>query len=274
MDVTPTDRTAPNGARYAEYLQSAEWRRTRDEALRRAKWRCSECESKRDLQVHHRTYERVGHERPEDLVVLCVGCHEDEHPQEAEHDYVRHYLKIAQGLINDRKGFESISELSEVMKIFCARAHLPYNTERVWRALKVVLQREPKLVAPKVVQQFIRDQEWAPIGPDEARLLLRKYGMFDLPKRMQMPDARLFTEHQATKILALQLVNQEIQASIARCEALEAEHGDDVPPSSPVSERHGDMDLRQADGDRGGDSGGGDHRKAGDSPVAALRRAV
>lgn len=28
------------------------------------------------LHVHHRTYERLGEELPEDLVVLCEVCHE------------------------------------------------------------------------------------------------------------------------------------------------------------------------------------------------------
>lgn len=29
------------------------------------------------LEVHHRTYERLGNERPEDLVALCWCCHDE-----------------------------------------------------------------------------------------------------------------------------------------------------------------------------------------------------
>lgn len=31
------------------------------------------------LEVHHLTYERIGHEHPDDLIVLCPACHADVH---------------------------------------------------------------------------------------------------------------------------------------------------------------------------------------------------
>jgi len=32
-----------------------------------------------NLEVHHRTYERVGAERPADVIALCKACHEKHH---------------------------------------------------------------------------------------------------------------------------------------------------------------------------------------------------
>lgn len=32
-----------------------------------------------NLEVHHRTYERVGNERPADVIALCKACHEKHH---------------------------------------------------------------------------------------------------------------------------------------------------------------------------------------------------
>jgi len=61
---------------YAEYLLSSEWQARRQGALERAGHRCQLCYSKMRLEVHHRTYERLGHELPDDLVVLCDRCHE------------------------------------------------------------------------------------------------------------------------------------------------------------------------------------------------------
>lgn len=62
-------------AEYERYLQSDGWKEKRERALGRAERRCQLCYSPDDLEVHHRTYERLGHERDMDLTVLCGACH-------------------------------------------------------------------------------------------------------------------------------------------------------------------------------------------------------
>lgn len=59
---------------YETYLQSPEWAATRLRAFRQAKRKCAGC-GKRAEQVHHRSYERLGHEDDRDLVAVCDGCH-------------------------------------------------------------------------------------------------------------------------------------------------------------------------------------------------------
>jgi hypothetical protein len=61
------------------YLRSEHWRETRAAALERAEHRCQVCNSAKQLDVHHRTYERLGEERPADLTVLCRTCHDRHH---------------------------------------------------------------------------------------------------------------------------------------------------------------------------------------------------
>jgi 5-methylcytosine-specific restriction endonuclease McrA len=64
---------------YRDYLASPDWRTTVAAALRRAGHRCQVCNADRwfcRLEVHHRTYERLGREAPGDLIVLCRHCHE------------------------------------------------------------------------------------------------------------------------------------------------------------------------------------------------------
>lgn len=61
---------------YAEYLQTEQWQVKRLQALMAADHRCRVCNSPERLDVHHRTYERLGHEQPGDLTVLCRECHE------------------------------------------------------------------------------------------------------------------------------------------------------------------------------------------------------
>ena len=61
---------------YLTYLQSQEWKIRRNMALVAFDHRCAVCNSDARLEVHHRTYERLGYELPGDLVVLCADCHE------------------------------------------------------------------------------------------------------------------------------------------------------------------------------------------------------
>lgn len=67
------------GLNYQDYLQSAHWRQVRLEALDRAGNKCQLCSRKQTLEVHHNTYENLGCELPEDLIVLCDRCHAKHH---------------------------------------------------------------------------------------------------------------------------------------------------------------------------------------------------
>lgn len=77
---------------YVAYLGSPAWRATRKAALARAGDRCQfevpdpagamslpRCDKTKGLEVHHRTYARLGRELPEDLEVLCWPHHMVEH---------------------------------------------------------------------------------------------------------------------------------------------------------------------------------------------------
>lgn len=60
---------------YAEYLRSPHWQEVRKEALKRANYRCQVCNADKPLDVHHRTYERLGSELDADVIALCRDCH-------------------------------------------------------------------------------------------------------------------------------------------------------------------------------------------------------
>lgn len=64
---------------YEEYILSAAWAAKRLGALERAGCKCQLCRSDKRLHVHHNTYERIGDELPEDLIVLCKRCHKFYH---------------------------------------------------------------------------------------------------------------------------------------------------------------------------------------------------
>jgi len=65
---------------YAEYLRTPEWHYRRRQTIQAAERKCQNCRCYHHLlNVHHRSYERLGNEDPDDLVVLCEHCHLEEH---------------------------------------------------------------------------------------------------------------------------------------------------------------------------------------------------
>ena len=63
---------------YYAYLDSPEWSQRRKRIIKRDDAHCMLCSSDMDiLDVHHNTYERLGHERDTDLITLCRACHEE-----------------------------------------------------------------------------------------------------------------------------------------------------------------------------------------------------
>lgn len=76
-DVSRTDvRRNYSAMPYKEYLQTSHWKRLREEKLSNVGYRCQVCNrGGRILDVHHRTYERLGQELERDLTVLCRACH-------------------------------------------------------------------------------------------------------------------------------------------------------------------------------------------------------
>lgn len=60
---------------YLAHINSEKWRRIRLRILRLASYRCQRCKTAKAEEVHHLTYERLGHERDNDLQALCKPCH-------------------------------------------------------------------------------------------------------------------------------------------------------------------------------------------------------
>lgn len=51
------------------------WKEVSLQSYMRDGGRCRLCNSTADLHQHHRTYERFGYERLEDITTVCTKCH-------------------------------------------------------------------------------------------------------------------------------------------------------------------------------------------------------
>ncbi len=66
---------------YHAYLESMNWRNKARQCKENAEGRCQLCNNKNKLQTHHRTYDRIFHELPGDLIALCDVCHGRQHEE-------------------------------------------------------------------------------------------------------------------------------------------------------------------------------------------------
>lgn len=60
---------------YYEYIKSKDWFERTALVRERNNRLCEVCDMRYGEDVHHRTYERLGAELPEDLLHVCRTCH-------------------------------------------------------------------------------------------------------------------------------------------------------------------------------------------------------
>jgi hypothetical protein len=64
---------------YDAYLKSYHWMKISTTAKKDAGYMCNKCGGSRKLSAHHKTYEHIGFETPDDIEVLCGDCHNIKH---------------------------------------------------------------------------------------------------------------------------------------------------------------------------------------------------
>ncbi len=207
---------------YAQYLTTSVWHYRRNEALKRASYTCQRCGVKRQLQVHHLSYERLGNERDEDLEVLCKGCHLGHHAARAQ-EKITLYIKLAREVLRAQP-LAGLADLTEYVKRKCAELHIGYDTRIVNAALKTIGAGSAGPVAEHV-------QEWLETAPEgstftraEAAAIVSRLRAAGLPAGFKhIPEVKPVEQIDIDKAKALQIAAQEIADSIERCEQLERE---------------------------------------------------
>ena len=63
-------------AKYEQRIRSAQWKNMRADLIRMRGPRCERCGCGPPLELHHKTYERMGRELLSDLELLCRTCHD------------------------------------------------------------------------------------------------------------------------------------------------------------------------------------------------------
>lgn len=63
---------------YREYLETPHWKKISAEYKEKFPI-CEVCRKNNSSQVHHKSYQRLGHERYWDLIAICRDCHRAKH---------------------------------------------------------------------------------------------------------------------------------------------------------------------------------------------------
>lgn len=215
-----TIRSAPKTSRelaYEKYLQTPEWRIRRNRTLSDAGYTCQRCGVQRQLQVHHKTYDRLGAELPEDLEVLCRGCHEGHHYEETQ-EFIDIYTRILSEVEAESR-FTDTASIIEEAKQRTAQRNIPYDADRFNAAIARVIQRF-RFVPPTqdaALYEVAEDNE--PISRAEARGILSQWGAAHLMKHI--PEVKPMNLRQRECKRALSIVMQGIVEQVKRCDEAE-----------------------------------------------------
>jgi 5-methylcytosine-specific restriction endonuclease McrA len=73
---------------YRDFLKSNHWRMTRSRYWKSKLPKVCGCcgTSDKPLELHHKTYKRIGMERLNDLILLCRECHQGTHDVHSENN--------------------------------------------------------------------------------------------------------------------------------------------------------------------------------------------
>lgn len=171
--VSPTRLQELRQTPYVDYLQTPEWRRRRDERIRAVGRQCQRCAARRDLQVHHLSYERLGDEWDTDLEVLCRSCHENHHFDESRRQHIGIYVKLGSEAL--KAGARTVPDLTAGIRDRCRTLHIPDKARSIGRAVDVLLERMP--VDQTRWSQPAQRTDAVAFGKDEAREICRRLGL-------------------------------------------------------------------------------------------------
>jgi hypothetical protein len=74
-DMRAWDGITLRQAQYRAYLKTRHWQWFSLDIIDKRGAKCERCGSPERIEVHHLTYERLHHELPSDVIVLCRKCH-------------------------------------------------------------------------------------------------------------------------------------------------------------------------------------------------------
>lgn len=208
MKTSPERLKALRQLTYKEYLQTIEWRVRRGLALKRAGYCCEQpkCGRRTQLQVHHRTYDHIGEELAEELSVVCEPCHDRYHATQPAHLRASVYNALVHEVLK-AEAFVSLADLTEEVKVRCAKLKFQYSSDDVNHAIDAVLRMTKTSFTPFRVDLMVPPAAIPPFSQSEAVAFLEKVGLRPLIK--EMPGERPMSPNIAERYIGQQFLRQQ-----------------------------------------------------------------
>lgn len=119
---------------YDAYINSYEWFERREKYFSTHKRVCYMCGAPQDVELHHMTYERLGHEYDDDLEPLCSNCHGALHRLKGELSYISSNIEDGARQIREEYLAKAQEEIRRRTELYMER-----QTARIESAFKRLL---------------------------------------------------------------------------------------------------------------------------------------
>lgn len=177
---------------------------------------CEECKEKKASHMHHKTYENVPNELPEDLIHLCLPCHGNKHPQWKE-TYEREFRKLlgkpqlletrlfarSNGMCEDcrRELAQYVHRVASALKSDGDKRFL-FLGKTCWLTRHKSLPKNKKKLAKKqaikLANKKIRRNK-LPKSWHKKRIILREWGLLPSPTPGRRLSPEEIAEHMRTR---------------------------------------------------------------------------
>jgi len=94
---TRTDKVGKDFIDYNEYINSDKWVERKKLYYKNNKKKCICCETTKDIQLHHITYNSLGNELDKDIAPICEKCHKEFHKKHNHNDKLG-FLRFARNI--------------------------------------------------------------------------------------------------------------------------------------------------------------------------------
>lgn len=149
---------------YTDYLKSPRWFAKREEIFNTRGRICEACKSTKYLQVHHKTYDRLGNEDKSDLKVLCGRCHKGVHKLArklrnlalATDVFIEQYKPEIREQLVKLKKLKKKTKYKETPKFSYEKTYKPKTVKLKNRFIQLAVKKLPKQNT-EILKSYLRD---------------------------------------------------------------------------------------------------------------------